>query len=209
MSTRPPVSLTTEAVAAALGPALAKDDEANGWAWLSLLDTLCTPFADLDALVRDRTWPGWEVVFDARLCPPQYLPWLAQWAGVRYDRTLPAETNRARILAREGATAGTVRELVEAVRSRLSGSGGIVRLLERDTGPHHITVQVFASQTPDPAAVEAAIAAVKPARVIVDLEVRSSSSYAEVRASKTGQTYAARQAAYPTYDDVNDYLPGA
>jgi hypothetical protein len=199
---RPAVSPLTELLYAGLGPALARDD-AGQWLWLSLLDALTLPLQEADALARRTD------LYDVDACPDRWLPWLAMYAGVTYLPGLPASANRMRIKARVGSTAGTPAELVAAVRAVLAGGGGVVRLLERDTGPHHATVQTYAGQTPDLAAARAAIAATKPDRVIVDLQVLPSASYAEVRAAKPGQTYADRQARFPTYGDVTTYIPGA
>lgn len=204
---RPVVSAAAEELYADLGTWAARDGEATGWALLLKCEALVGSLQLVYDLARDTDdgHPGWSGVLDIDRAPDFVLPWLAQFPGVVVPSDAPPATTRELIRTRPARARGRPATIIAAAQSTLLGSRR-VHLLERDTSAYHFTVQTYEVQTPAPAATLAAIEAACPGGLQFTHEVLAGASYAEVDAA-TGPTYADREATFPTFADVEGYVP--
>ena len=148
------------------------------------LQTLCEAISamwaeveqySLDRLDEDgNELTGYGVVFDVDLCPVEALPYLAQFVGEILPTTATEAEARRQIRTRPNGKRGTPAGIIAAARATLSNPDtDSVVLRERDaaacpTDPAYgLTIVTFTSQTPNPAATEAAIRANLPAGIIL------------------------------------------
>jgi hypothetical protein len=187
--TRPVVDALAERLYADLTP-LAYADAANGWPLLTLCGALGQLIQPVDDLARDTTaGPGWSELLDVTRTPADALPWLAQFVGVRLDPALTESAQRTQIQEETGMKRGTPAAMRAAAQKLLTGSKTVV-FLERYPDPYSLTVITYTSETPDAAAVEAALRAAKPAGLIL--------TYASV----TGQLWLQVVASYAHWSNV-------
>jgi hypothetical protein len=214
----PPATLTPDTFAGRLYDSLAplaKADPENQWALLILCNAIGAMYQLIEDLVRDTPeGPGWSLLLDLNRCPPEALPWLGQFAGVR---TLPGSSEadmRARIASTDGFRRGTRDALIGAARATLTGAQTVV-FRERDgasqgdpSSPnfaYYLTVTTYTDQTPDPTATLRALLAQKPGGIVLAYRTAAGQSYAQLNTNHPD--YAAVKAAYPTYADVRDDEP--
>ena len=165
---QPAVGVETQRQYDALGAGLRYGDADNGYPLLHLIDAWAHLLADVSDLVSDTTdGAGWTLLFDPDRCPYAWLPILAAFAGVTLDTGMADADARARIKNAPGRRRGTVGALKTAVKESLTGTK-TVTLVERDGSPYVVTVQTYASETPDPTATEAAAERQTPAWVLLN-----------------------------------------
>jgi len=122
-------------------------DAANDYPFLSWLEGAGSLLQTIDTLCRDDAVgnPGWSVIFNATLCPTEYLPWLAQCVGVRFSATQVTDAaQRAAIETPVGFARGTL-AAVEAAAVPYLSAGYAVVLLERTPDPYSYTVEIPAA----------------------------------------------------------------
>jgi hypothetical protein len=169
---RPAVVALADEAHEELGPLSAPDGETTDWALLALLQGLLSQLQPMDDLVRDtNAGTGYSLALDVDNCPDYLLRWLGQFAGVKVtpgDSTDAAWVERARAEIRNAAgwRRGTPAAIRGAAQEHLTGTK-TVRMLERTISAYTLTVLVRTSETPDPAAAEAAVRAQKPAGLIL------------------------------------------
>jgi len=199
---------TTVLLADALGPGLNRDADGNpntvleGW-----LDGPGHLLGAIDDLVRGD---GWTDVLDPTATPTEWLGWVGQFAGVRLRRGLTEAQQRNRVLETAGQRRGTPEAIRGAARQLLTGSR-LVKLQERtdaDGNPsaYDLRVTTFEAETPDPGAVEAAIAAEKPAGLILHYRLLPGATNDQVAAGFA--TYDDLTAEFTDYDNLGAYVPG-
>lgn len=211
----PPAALVPESFAERLYVSLApvaKLDADNAWSLLILCDAIGQMFQLLDDLMRDSPeGPGWSVLMDLDRCPASALPWLAQLAGVRIPVGLTEEQARAWAGSTDGFKRGTAAALRGACAATLTGDKTVI-FRERNGDPaispdyaYYLDVATYDSQTPDPAATEAALLAQKPGGIVLRYSHHPGQDYQSVRDGNA--SYAALLAAYPSYDAVRLATP--
>jgi len=158
------------------GPTTPGVRTANAQAWpllryLSLLgdqaDTLAVLFDRLNYLPPEEG-PGRRSsdLVDPATADLGWLPWLGLLVGARVDPAWPESVQRAAVAgAAAGWAAGTAESMAVAARSALTGSKHCVIVPFYGGSPWLIGVQTLSTETPDDAAVLAAIVAAdaKPA----------------------------------------------
>lgn len=203
---RPAVTPTTEVAYAGLGP-LTEPDELYDWPLLRFLDSLLRQLDDVEQLSRDSdTHVGWGKLLDLETVPDYALSWLAQFVGVSPIRGLDAESQRIRISQAAGWHRGSPSAIIGAARQYLTGTRQVF-LSERDSSPYHFTVRTYLGETPDPAVVEAALQALKPAGLVMDYEVATGAPYSSLTTDFT--TYSDLDAAFDDYSAQTLWIPGA
>lgn len=147
-------------------------------------------FQPIDDLVRDtEAGVGWSVLLDPDRIPASGLPWLAQFNGTRLTPAMTEAERRAAIRA-NGFGRGTIGALREAVASTLT-EPRFVRIFERDEGSaYHLTVAVYGTQTPDPAAAERAARSQKAVGLRMAFRVDAGWTIGEMEAAYAAQTIA-------------------
>lgn len=197
---------TTERWHEAIGEGFTAEDDGQ---LLDYMDAVGDQLGDVDDLVRDTdTTPGWGTLFDIDLVDAAHLAFLAQWVGARFPGGLSEAEQRAYAQARPGWGRGRPAAILAAAAAQLTGSKTVV-MFERDGGnAYQLRVRTYDAETPDPAAVEAAVRAVKPGGIVLTYESVAAGSYAEASASPVFLTYADAAAYFGTYDDASDWLPG-
>lgn len=205
--TRPLVSAAAEDMYESLKPIAAQDEE-YGWPLLLLCEALMAPTLQpiIDYSRDTSAGVGWSVIMDLDRMPDNVLPFAAQFVGVITNPANTATQNRDLIITRPPWKRGRPAVLLAAVQATLTGSQRI-ELIERDTSAYHATISVWRAQMPDEAATRAAIAANKPGMIIVDLDIIEGPTYGEIRDALPANTYGDREAEFPTYGDIEEYVP--
>ena len=194
---------------AALAP-LAAEDAANGWALLVLCNAIGTMYQELEELVRDTPeGPGWSQLLDVDRCPPEALPWLAQFVGVRLLPDSSEAEQRQRIDSTSGFQRGTRDALIGAAQATLTGTKTVI-FRERDPAgadpPYSLTVITRTSETPDSAATLRALTAQKPGGLVLTYRTATGQDYVQLKA--TSATYAIVKTKYHDYTAVRTSEPG-
>jgi hypothetical protein len=133
----------------------------------------------------DDEGEGWSLLFDPDRCPPQALPYLAQYVGEELPFGLPENMARERIKDRANQLRGTPWSIFAAAQRSLTGNR-LVSLVERDGAgggddADRITVVTYADQTPDAAQVEADIRSVLDADLELNYVVATGQTWQSVR----------------------------
>lgn len=206
----PPPDLAPDTFAARLygmlAP-LAQLDPSYGWSLLILCNAIGIDFQLVEDWVRDTPeGPGWSLLLDVDRCPPEALPWLAQFVGVRLLPSADDETSRERITSTDGFRRGTPAAIIGAAQATLTGNRSVF-LTERDHDPadspdyaYYLTVETYRGQTPDTTATENAILAQKPGGLVLTYRCLDGQTYDQARTRFA--TYAALKAGYPNYQAV-------
>jgi hypothetical protein len=133
--------------------------------------------------------------------------WLGSATGTPVPGGLDLEQRRAFVRDRPAQRRGTPGALIAAVQQTLIGSQQVT-LLERTPSPDHVTVQVFAAQTPDPDATRSAALSQKPVGLLLVLEVLTGASWEHMR-DIHGPTWTDFDATFGTWADARNHLPEA
>lgn len=191
------LSRVAEEIYGALGPYTEVDAD-NGLAMRWFVSALCKMFEDVDELVRDSLLgeQGWSEMFDPTRVPPEGMAWLGQLLGVRIPPSADEAIARAMLVTPAGIHRGTRPAMEGAIAPLLIGNK-TVYFFERDTSAYHIAIRTRTTETPDPAAVLAALIANKPAGLVLDYATFAGVLYLET--SGAFATYAATSAAKATY----------
>lgn len=192
----------SDRVIEALGPAFA---ERAGTLLEPLVTGLTIEVGATDALLSPAGDDAWPVLFDLDTTP--HPAWLGQTAGTRAPGGLSRQQQREYIRDRRAWRRGTPGAIRAAVVATLRGSRR-VDLVERDTSPWHLTVQVYESEVPggDTAPVLAAAASQKPVGIVVAVEVLSGATVAHMT-DFHGPTVTDYAAAFTTVADARDHVP--
>lgn len=178
---------TTSLLFRDIGPGITVGDDGTLLAWLDGPGSL---LGEVDDVVRDTTLPGWAAEFDPdRTHRPR---WTAQLLGVEVPASSTDLQARALIRDRPSFRRGTLGAITAAAQSVLTGSK-YVQVFERDGGAYRLRVQTFTEETPNIAALTAALQAQKPAGLVLTVQVVPMSSYTALESSPT-QTYTSLEA---------------
>lgn len=203
---QPDVSPTALDLYDSLG-AYRQGDEDTGWQLLLACEAIATAFTEpIAELVAERDGRvPWEILFDPENCPVAYLPYLAQFTGSTLTSSMSEAEMRAAIVLPEGFRRGTPDALIAAVKRTLTG-GQTVHLDERWGGEaYQLRVRTLASETPDPAATEAAILTQKPIGIVLTYGAITGQDWADLAADHA--TWADVVADYGTWAEVPLDLP--
>lgn len=169
------------------------DDPEGGYPWAVLCAAVAAPVDPLYDLLASSANP-WELAFDLDNAPDWILPWLAQFRGVDLAGISDPDDQRALIRTAPARRRGTPEARKAAVRPFLTGAKRVI-LTERVGGNPYITnLATYASETPDPDAVERAAKAAGPAGRQVNVSVI------------TGGTFDALLATHASFQDVLDHF---
>lgn len=161
------------------------EDEANEWDLLKFCEAMAGELFELvRSYVGDREdgLKGWEIIFNVDLCPPEALPYLAQFVGVHLEPNLTVEQQREKIKDRPAFRRGTSGAILSATKKRLSGTK-FVFMEERSEGKaYRLLIRTFTAETPEPAATLSDILEQKPAGIVLDYAALVGKSYAEWKA---------------------------
>jgi hypothetical protein len=206
--TRPVVSAVAERIYTALAP-FTEQDEAYGWPLLTFVHVLTSAAAGVEALAADSDdAAGWSALLDPDTCPPGGLPFLGQMVGVQVPPGATATTARALVKAHGGWGRGTPAAIIGAAQLTLTG-GKHVTLTERDGSPYRVKVTTYTAETPDTAALEAAVDAALPAGLVATFDLLTGWTVDEMETHYSGYTIDAMEAdvAGETLDDFERTLP--
>ena len=182
-----------------LGPIADRDAEC-GYPLAHLCAAMWAPVEDLAALIAEQPdgTPGWALLLDPDRCPARFLPHLAQRVGVTIPAGTPETEARALIRDVRNWNRGTIPAMVGDVQATLTGTR-YVHIVERDGGPHDLTLYTRSSETPDPAKTLAAATAASRKRIglRVTHSVAATQSWREARLVDD-RTWAQLLADYPT-----------
>lgn len=186
--------------------ALAWDDENKSWALLVFVGGIGQMVQEIEGYVRegDNDEPGWSSILDLDLIPEKGLGWLAQFQGISIDPKLADAEQRERIRETDGWVRGTALAFAGAAKPYLTGSKHVT-IRERHGGAYRTTVHTYTAETPDPAAVLAALLEQKPIGIILTYAVYDGQDYQDVYDNYL--TYQAVYDAYATAQDLLDDTP--
>lgn len=165
------------------------------------LDAIGVMFEQVQEIVVDGDQPGWTV--PVTLSDAKALDWLGQFVGVRLAPGLTESQRRQAIDDVAGFRRGTPASLRGAAYRTLTGNR-TVAFYERDGGDAYaLTVITYVDETPDPAATEAAIRALKPAGIVLTYLCVDGQTYTQLLAGTTD--YADVEATFADYIELRDY----
>lgn len=188
---------------------LAKDDAPYGYAHAHLCEAMMRGGIELSqAFDPPDPWAPFEPVLDPAACPPWALPWLAQLAGVTFTGSMTTDDQRNAIVTLQAQQRGKVSMLRAAVLPLLTGTQTMY-FRERDGGDAYaLEVVTLTSETPDPAAVKAALLARLPAGLTLDFHTVVGWDYQAWTddAAARGETYRTNSPHYVTYSALTDNI---
>jgi len=181
-------------------------DAQNDYSLQEFLKSIGEMYEEIIDLAYDTTDgdDGWTLLTDITRVPSKAIDWLSQFVGVRQIEGLTDAQKIQRIAAREGFSRGTPHGMRAAAQVFLTGAK-TVNLFERDTSPYHLTVQTYASQTPNSTVVQAALLSQKPAGIVMVYTVVTGQNYLQLRTAHS--PYSATKSFYPTYGNVRNDAP--
>ena len=177
---------------------LAPADEQHDYAHAHLCEALGKPLEQVGQVFDpDGDVPPLAPILDVDLCPAWALPWLGQIVGVQLPQGVDETTARELIRNVAGFQRGTPAALRAAAGLYLSGSK-TVYFRERDEGDaYRLEVITRTAETPDPAAVLAALLAQKPGGIVLAHRTIDTWDYQEM--TRRGGSYAQQTNAYASY----------
>lgn len=191
----------------ALGPAFT-DLDTNGQL-LALCEAMVSGTVnEVHELVVDMEGrPGWQGLLDPSRCPPQFLGWLGQWAGVVPMPGMSVAEQREAIQHPQAFLRGTPKALEAMVKMYLTGTKSVF-IEERFEGyAWRLRVRTLKSETPEPEVLKAAIKArQKPVGVVLTYEAVSVWEWSEVWGKYASWTLA--KAANATWTILRTRPPG-
>lgn len=152
----------------------------------------------------DNGQPNWTAAFDLDRAPPEILPWLAQFVGAEVTPAMSEADARSAIRTPDGFAVGTVAAIKAAAERTLTGTKRVI-IGQRTPGPGDLYVRTIASETPNPAATEAAIRSQKPWHLVLDYAASTGLTYIDLAAEY--DSYDELEAADLTYDELAEQLP--
>jgi hypothetical protein len=216
----PPAALTPDTFAARLyamlAPLAQQDPTAGGWSLLILHNAIGTMYQLVEDWVRDTPdGPGWSLLMDAERCPPEALPWLGQFAGVRIPAGVTDDAERrAWVESTDGFNRGTRDALIGAAKATLTGAQRLI-FRERDGAAYgagspdyayYLTVYSYATETPNPTATLNALLAQKPGGIVLHYQAATMQDYQNVK--DTNATYAVVHSTFKDYAALAMNQPG-
>lgn len=176
----PELTHTGQRLYDALAP-LAEGDGERGYALAYYCGALARVLDQLADLSRDTDdLPGWGALLDPDEVPDEMVDYLAQFIGVVIPGGVDAATAREWLRNTDGRNRGTPAAIAGAARAFLTGAK-TVYLIERHGSPYKLTVTTWASETPDPGRVEAAVRAQKPAGIVLTYSTINGGDYETLR----------------------------
>lgn len=188
-----------------LYPLQAGDDQ-RGYPLRALVRAVMAGFAVVEALTAETDdVPAWGATFDPDLAPQSALGYLGQFHGVSLSGLASETEQRNAVKDARGFSRGSVAAIKAAAAVHLTSTQR-VDVFERVGDAWHITVATYVPQTPDPAVVEAAVRAAKPAGLLLTYECREGQAYIQIVAPRYA-SYTALAAAYADYDALRRDQP--
>jgi hypothetical protein len=181
-------------------------DEETGYQLRAFVEAVTQALQPIEDMVRDSPdGPGWSIMLDVDRVPGWAIPWLAQFVGVTVDAGHTEDQQRIATREAEGWRRGTLAAIRGAAKVHLTGSRKVF-IDERTPTPYSFTVRTYQSETPDQAALEAALAVAKPAPLIIYYELLTGATYEEL--SLEFVNYSDLTATFPNYETMTNYVPG-
>jgi hypothetical protein len=185
---------------------LALNDADYGFAHAYLCEALSRPFLQTQEIFDpEGDIPPVAPLFSPELCPDWALPWLAQLVGFRIPVGTDPATARAMIANVSGFARGTPAAIKAAAGFYLTGAKTVYFNERFANDPYALGVITLATETPDPAKVEAAIRAQKPGGIILSYACIAGQTYRAVLTEI--DSYREMRDTWPSYRDVVSHLP--
>lgn len=190
---------------------IAGQDGSLDWALANYCGGIGEMFQVVEDYSRDqldgngRNAPGWSQLLDPDRCPSECLPWLGQFVGVVVNTSLSDAAQRDQIRNASGWKRGSVGAIVAAAQAQLTGTKSVT-IVERDSTAcaaqpaYGLSVYTRVGETPNSAAVLAAIKAQKPGGIILRYVVEPDVTYQDL--FSTYATYDAVYSSFKTYQGV-------
>jgi hypothetical protein len=183
---------------------VAGSDQFNNYHLAIYVGALGDAFQPVEDLAGDGLGGemGWSVLVDIDRIPNAGIPYLGQYVGSIVDAKDTYPVQRQKVKDLESWKRGSPAAMTAAVQKVLTGAKR-VRITERDTGSAwHQNVQTYTAETPDTAAVLAAIASQKPGGQIITHTLVPGQTYNDLNAHYLN--YNAVKAAYANYTAVTN-----
>lgn len=200
----PPPDLLPDSFAARLygmlAP-LAQQDGLASWSLLTFCNAIGLGYQLVEDWVRDTPdGPGWSLLLDLDRCPPEALPWLGQFVGVRLLPGADDAASRTRIAETDGFHRGTPDALRSAAAATLTGNKHVVFTERYHGDAYALDVVTYVDETPDDATTLRALIAQKPGGIVLTYRSSVGQDYGVV--DVTNASYSALHAKYASYAAV-------
>jgi hypothetical protein len=149
---------------------------------------------------------GWSALLDPDTCPPAGLPFLGQMVGVQVPPGATAVTARALVKAHGGWGTGHARRHHRRRPTHVDRREAR-HLTERDGSPYRVKVTTYTAETPDTAALEAAVNAALPAGLVATFDLLTGWTVAEMETEESARTIAYLEAHWATVADFEAQIP--
>lgn len=168
MSPAPVLTPFAQELYDALAP-WADQDAALGYPLANYCGAIAAQFDQIELYARDRDTgePGWSLLLDPNVAPPETLDWLAQFAGVTLDKSMTIDQQRAAIKGTSAFQRGTPAAIKAAAARYLTGTKSVFFNERVGNDAYALGVTTLVSETPDPAATLKAILQQKPAGILL------------------------------------------
>jgi Phage tail protein (Tail_P2_I) len=172
-----------------------------------ICEALCSPLQPVYDLVRERDGQkGWAVLLDPDECPVEFLPYLAQWTGVRPQPGWTEEHLRNEIKQPTSWKRGQPEAIRLTAQRTLTGSK-LVIMRERTPEAGCLYIRTLLAETPNPAQVLSDLRENTPAWILLDYEAVDGVTVLDVASSAKWETVADLAAAWSDVKDLAEILP--
>lgn len=129
---------------------LAWEDDAHGWALAYFLAAGGVMSQQIDTYAADgpNGEPGWSILVDVERCPPEALPWLAQFVGPPPVEGMTEQQQRDYIADLANWKRGTREGVIAAVRSTLTGSKSVLFHERVGGAAYQLGITTYLFETP-------------------------------------------------------------
>lgn len=145
--------------------------------------------------------PGMVEFLRPQTAPAKWLPWMARNVGARLTAGMSEQQQRLEVEHPSGYERGredTIRAMVDGY---LTGGRAVIFRPRFDGNAYWLVIRTRLAETPDPVALEAALASNIPAGLRWDYQAVDERDWVEVE--ETWETWADVEAANANWDDVN------
>lgn len=148
----------------------------------------------------------WSDLLDVDYCPPEALPYLAQFIGERIPEGFDEQAARQWIRDTPNQLRGTVNAIYSTAKRNLT-EPALATLIERSDGtagdhPDHIYLITYTDQTPDLDKLLADLEQVVPADIVLHHVLQSAMSWQQLRLGPNGASWTAVRTNYPSWGHV-------
>lgn len=186
---------------------LAHRDAELGYPLLKFCRSIGAQIQEVEDIIRDTPeGPGWSSIVDVNRVPVKYIDWLAQLVGVQLNELWTPEQKLLAIRDLAAWRRGTVRAMVAAGQTWLTGNRTIVVEEQFNGNAYKMNVITYEAETPFPGETERAIRLQKPAGILLTYLITDGQDYLALRINNADYTEV--ETKFADYEEVRNNPSG-